>query len=163
MLGTKSINQPDLVLTPKEKKKQFERLLRFKLILSVFITNLLLYFIMDYNQQPTTATLTTISPAPSYSPLELSLEVSFPIDKSQTKIPVSIYNQEKKQIVKKGLLHSVIKASANNQNKYVVEIHQDDLNTIILNQDQPLFAYPYGNYDLVTNKKKQKDNYEISF
>jgi len=163
MLGTKSINQISTVLTPKEKKKQIERLLRFKLILSVVITNLLMYFIMDYNQQSPTSTLPSISPEPYYSPLELSLEVSFPIDKNKSKIPISIYNQEKKQIIKKGLLHSEVKSLDNNQFKYVVEIHQDDLKTIILNQEQPLFAYPYGNYDLVTDKKKPKDNYEISF
>ena len=118
---------------------------------------------MDYGHQSVTSKPPAVSPEPYYSPLELSLEISFPIDKNQSKIPISIYNQEKKQIVKKGLLHSEVKTFPNHPNKYVVEIHQDDLKTIILNQEQPLFAYPSGNYDLVTNKKRSKDNYEISF
>ena len=117
-----------------------------KLALCLVSSNLLLLFIFSFFGKEDKIQLT--SPIQerafheNYERLNLPMELKIVYSPQDKDIPVSIFSEDKKLLVKKAFLHPELSSEKNEEKEFVIEIPKASLEKVIAYQGSKLLAYP---------------------
>lgn len=152
-----------------KKVDNTKRRQNIKLALCLISSNLLLALAFtlfekeEQTQMSTTALERTFHE--NYERLNLPLDLKIIYSSKDKEIPISIFSEDKKLLVKKAFLHPELSPEENESKEFVIEIPKTSLDKVIAYQGNKLLAYP----EIQTNEippipqVSKGEGYEITF
>ncbi len=152
-----------------KKVDNTKRRQNIKLALCLLSSNLLLILAFTLfgkeEKTPTNSSVLERAFHENYERLNLPLELKIIYSSQDKEIPISIFSEDKKLLVKKAFLHPELTPNENESKEFVIEIPKTSLDRVIAYQGDKLLAYP----EIQTNeispvtKVSRGEEYEITF
>lgn len=117
-----------------------------KLAICLLSSNLLLVFAFTFFGKEEKIQATSLTPErvfhENYERLNLPLELKIVYSSQDREIPISIFTEDKKLLVKKAFLHPELSSEKNDEKEFVIEIPKISLEKVIAYQGSKLLVYP---------------------
>lgn len=165
-----AMDQESLSFIPGMKKEM--KLMRIRFFILLIISNIAVAFIVaPADQEVTESTVVELIEHPGHTKLKLSLKLALTIPQNVSEIPVSLYDQQKRQVIALAYLHPIESPSEEadfmqdeKALEYEVEIKESEIKKVIHLQSTILSAYPYSPVLEASNHTTKRSlPYEIQF